>query len=114
MYRNLKRRWSVCRSSDPPAWTSKAELHPKKVLLSLGWDVQEIIHWKVLPLNQTISAAFNWLQLDRLHSNLVAKRPGLINRHGVILHLDNGPADHDSFGLSGLISLLWLSINCEL
>ena len=59
------------------------------MLLSVWWDVQGIIHWEVLPLNQTINAAFYCLQLDRLHSNLVAKRPGLINRRGVILHHDN-------------------------
>ena len=58
MYRNVKRRRTVCRLSDPLALTSKAELHPKKVLLRVWWDVQGIIHWKFLPLNQAINATF--------------------------------------------------------
>jgi [histone H3]-lysine36 N-dimethyltransferase SETMAR len=89
MYRNVKRRRTVCRPSDPPASTSKAELHPKKVLLSVWWDVEGIIHWEVLPPNQTINAAFYCLQLDRVRASLMAKRPGLVNRRGVILHHDN-------------------------
>ncbi|GFX15482.1 histone-lysine N-methyltransferase SETMAR [Trichonephila clavipes] len=89
MYGNVKRQRTICRPSDPPASTSKAELHPKKVLLSECWDAQGIIHWEVLPLNQTINAAFYCLPLHRLHSNLVAKRLGLINRHGVILRHEN-------------------------
>ncbi|GFU62347.1 hypothetical protein TNCV_1447531 [Trichonephila clavipes] len=51
MYRNVKRRRTVYRSSDPPASTSKAELHLKMVLLSVWRDVQGIIHWEVLPTN---------------------------------------------------------------
>ncbi|GFW32237.1 transposase [Trichonephila clavipes] len=45
------------------------------------------------PLNQIINAAFYCLQLDRLHSSLVPKRPGFINRYGVILHHDNARPD---------------------
>ncbi|GFW96925.1 transposable element Tcb2 transposase [Trichonephila clavipes] len=41
IYRNLKRLRTVCHPSDSPASTSKAEFHPKEVLLSVWWDVQE-------------------------------------------------------------------------
>ncbi|GFV79520.1 histone-lysine N-methyltransferase SETMAR [Trichonephila clavipes] len=64
----------------------RLRLFPKKMILSACWDVQRIIHWEVLPLYQTINAAFYCLQLDRVHSNLVTKWPSLINRSGVILH----------------------------
>ncbi|GFS83979.1 transposase [Trichonephila clavipes] len=48
MYRSMKRRRTVCRPSDPPASTLKAELNPKKVLLSVWWDVRAI-ELEVLP-----------------------------------------------------------------
>ncbi|GFV35955.1 hypothetical protein TNCV_2867131 [Trichonephila clavipes] len=63
MYPNVKRRNTECRPSDPPASTSKVELHPKKMLLSVWWDGQGIIQSKIVPLNQTITAAFYCLQL---------------------------------------------------
>ncbi|GFS98290.1 uncharacterized protein TNCV_2208331 [Trichonephila clavipes] len=84
MYRNVNRRRPVCRASDPPASTSKAELHPK-MLLSVWWDMRKIN----LLCSATQPNSQCCLQLDGLHSYLGAKRPGLINRHGVILHQDS-------------------------
>ncbi|GFY21029.1 hypothetical protein TNCV_3990731 [Trichonephila clavipes] len=72
MYHNVKDRRTLYHPSDPPASTSKVELHPKKVLLSKWWDAQGTINREVLPINQTINVAFYCLQ-DRLHSNSVAK-----------------------------------------
>lgn len=89
LYRNVKHHRTGCILSDLPASTLKTELHRKKVLLSVWWDVQGIILWEVLPLNQTVNAAFYCLQLDKLHSNFVAKWTGLINPCGVILYHDN-------------------------
>ncbi|GFX99914.1 hypothetical protein TNCV_259511 [Trichonephila clavipes] len=57
--------------------------------MSVWWNVQGIIHWEALQLNQTIIAVSYCLQLERLHPNLVAKRRGLVNRGGVILYDDN-------------------------
>ncbi|GFT39110.1 hypothetical protein TNCV_3686221 [Trichonephila clavipes] len=57
MYRNLQRRRTVCRPSNPPASTSKAGFH-RKMLLSVCGNIGGIIPWKVLPLNQTVNAAF--------------------------------------------------------
>ena len=77
------------RPSDSPASNLKAELHPKKVLLSVWWDLLGIIHWKILPFNQITNAAFYYLQLDMLYSNLAAKRLDPISCRGVILHHNN-------------------------
>ncbi|GFY21804.1 mariner transposase [Trichonephila clavipes] len=79
----------VYRPSDAPASISKAELHLKKVSLSVWWDAKGIIHSEVLPLNQIIKATFHSQELNRLHSSLVEIRPGLINRNDLILHHDN-------------------------
>ncbi|GFU27452.1 histone-lysine N-methyltransferase SETMAR [Trichonephila clavipes] len=92
MHHNVKRHRTESCPSDPPALTLKTELHPK-VLLSVWRDLKGIVHWGGHAHNQTINAAFYCLQLDRLHSNLVAKRPDLINHHththSVILHHNN-------------------------
>ena len=36
--------------------TPKANLHPKKVMLSVWWDANGIIYWKILPNGCTITA----------------------------------------------------------
>ncbi|GFV66849.1 hypothetical protein TNCV_4258241 [Trichonephila clavipes] len=48
-----------------------------------------LIQLEFLPLNQTINAAFYFLLLERPPSNLVAKRPGLINHHRILFHHNN-------------------------
>lgn len=50
--------------------TPKGELHPKKVMISVWWDVRGIIHWETLPENATVNAAFYCEQLQRLDQAL--------------------------------------------
>ena len=87
LYWNVKCQRTVGRVSKPPSSTSKPELHSKKVT-SVGWDIKGIIHWEVLEPNQTLNITFYCQQLDRLRA-LRLKRPGLVNRQGVIIHHDN-------------------------
>ena len=49
--------------------TPKADLHPKKVMLSVWWGVNGIIHWEILPNGRTITADLYCQQLDRLPKN---------------------------------------------
>ena len=104
---NVMRLRTVCRPSKFAYQTSKIELYPKKVLLSVQWDVQEIIHWQVLLLKQIINAAFYCLQLDRLYSNLAAKHPGLSNRRDVIHHYDNARLYADVITRQKLLDFSW-------
>ncbi|GFU06240.1 hypothetical protein TNCV_4765441 [Trichonephila clavipes] len=91
MYRNIKRRRTVCHPSEPPAFTSKTELPPKNVLLcvvrcvgnnSLGGPASQPNHQRYI------------LQLDRLHSNLVANREDLNGRRGVLLTIHDNARSH--------------------
>ena len=89
LYRNVKRRRTVCRVAEATPSTSTGGLHPAKVMLSVWWDVHGIIHWEVLAPNQSINADLYCQQLDRLRAQLTSKRPALINRRRVLFHHDN-------------------------
>lgn len=89
LYVNIKRRkqWVDKDQSAEPA--AKAGLHPKKVMLCVWWNMKGIIHWELLPANETITGDLYAKQLDRLQQALLLKQPALVNRKGVILLHDN-------------------------
>ena len=60
----------------------------EKVLLSIWWDCQGIIHFELLPPNAIINAQLYWQQLEHLNQALRKKRPALVNQKGVMFHQD--------------------------
>ena len=89
IYINIKRKRSWVKPNDSPIQQPKADLHPKKVLLSVWWDWKGIIYYELLPNNETINADKYCHQLDELKDAVHKKRPELANRKGVIFHHDN-------------------------
>ncbi|GFX17926.1 uncharacterized protein TNCV_2293741 [Trichonephila clavipes] len=83
MFCNVRLRRTTLCPSDPPASTSKAEFHPKKVLQSLWWDLQGIIPWEVQPLNQTINYLLNRLSVN-FHNNNPRPHGAIILRQKLI------------------------------
>jgi histone-lysine N-methyltransferase SETMAR len=79
-----KRQW-VDRHQQPEP-EPKADLHPRKVMLSVWWDVKGVIHSELLPPNTTVNATLYCSQMDRLQAALKRKRP---NRDKVRLLHDN-------------------------
>lgn len=75
LYVNMARKREWIGPGDQPSPTSKAELHPKKVMLCLWWDVRGIIYWELLPTNTTITATVYSAQLERLKEKIKAVRP---------------------------------------
>lgn len=69
--------------------TPKPSLTLKKVLLCVWWDCGGIIHFELLKPGVTVTAELYCQQLNRLNNQLLVKRPGLVNRKGVILQHDN-------------------------
>ncbi|XP_054004805.1 histone-lysine N-methyltransferase SETMAR-like [Hylaeus anthracinus] len=67
----------------------KANIHGKKILLSVWWDCQGIIHHELLKSNLTITADRYVQQLQRVQKKLNEKRPAFVNRRNVILLHDN-------------------------
>lgn len=88
-YKNVTRKRSWGKANETPLTTPKADLHPRKVLLSVWWDFKGIVHYELLPRNQTINSEKYSSQLADLKAAIDAKRPELAKRMGVVLHHDN-------------------------
>jgi len=89
VYNNIKKKISWGYPSEPPKAVPKADLHPKKVLLSIRWVLQDILYFELLPPNTTINSDVYCHQQEKLKTAVQEKRPSLENRKGVILQLDN-------------------------
>lgn len=89
LYNNVRRKRQWCDHDSRPIQQPRGGLHPKKILLSVWWDIKGIIYHELLDDNQTITAEVYCQQLRRLKEVLQKKRPSLINRKGVILQHDN-------------------------
>ena len=68
---------------------AKAEIHQKKVMLSMWWDWKRLVFYELLPKNKMINSDVYCEQLQKLSDAIAQKRPELINRKGVMFHHDN-------------------------
>ena len=71
---------------DLPEPEPKSDLHPKKVMLSVWLDFQEIVYWKLLSRNGTIDTKFYCQQLENLKAVLQVNRR---KRRKVLVFHDN-------------------------
>lgn len=88
-YDNVVRKRSWGHSSEPPKTTSKAGLHPKKIMISVWWDYKGVIFYELLPSGTTVDSNVYCSQLTKLNKAIYEKRPGLANRKGVVFQHDN-------------------------
>jgi histone-lysine N-methyltransferase SETMAR len=88
LYENPQKKNQWLSPGETPVPVPKPGLHPKKILLTVFWDYQGIIHFEFLEMGQTITAEFYCQVLDRLRDALIVKRPALINRNKIIFHHD--------------------------
>ncbi|GFX35038.1 mariner Mos1 transposase [Trichonephila clavipes] len=73
VYNNIKRKGSWSRPGEPTQTTSKADIHQKKVLLSVWWDYKAIVYFELLPPNRTINSDFYIEQLTKLNNAVEEK-----------------------------------------
>lgn len=106
-YENVVRTRSWQSKGTAATAVAKRPLHGKKVLLSVFWDCEGIIHHEYLPNNQTITSEFYQQQLDRVKAKLAEKRPALLNRRGVLFHQDNARPHVSASTILKLNSLGW-------
>ena len=68
--------------------TPKPDIHGKKVMLCVWWDLKGIIHYEVLEPKQTVNSDVYSQQLRRLSEKIREKRsvPGHGNRKVILLH----------------------------
>jgi len=81
LYVNHTRKRQWIDKDEEPQSEPKGDLHPKKVMLSVWWDSEGVIHHELLPTNDTVTAASYCDQLERLNSQLAILRSG----HGKVL-----------------------------
>ena len=74
---------------EPVQTTPKAEIHQKKIMLSVWWDYEGILYFELLPRNQTINSNVYVQRLAKLSDAVQEKRPELANRKSVVFQHDN-------------------------
>ncbi|XP_015435240.1 PREDICTED: histone-lysine N-methyltransferase SETMAR-like [Dufourea novaeangliae] len=107
VYNNVKRKRSWSKKDEPDQSTSKADIHQKKVMLSVWWDFKGIVFFELLPDNTTINSEVYCNQLDKLNDSLKQKRPELINGKGVVFHQDNARPHTSLVTRQKLLQLGW-------
>jgi histone-lysine N-methyltransferase SETMAR len=75
VYANVsrKRQWLAPGQKAKP--TPKAGLHPEKRMLCVWWSVTGVVHWELLPVNTTVTAARYCAQIQRMAAELEKKHP---------------------------------------
>ncbi|KAM5283286.1 methionine-R-sulfoxide reductase B2, mitochondrial isoform 1-T1 [Hipposideros larvatus] len=107
VYNNVvhKRSWSRC--DDLPETTSKADIHQRKVMLSVWWDFRGVVFFELLPRNQTINSNVYCQQLDSLNESIIQKCSELVNCKGVMFHRDNARPHTNLITHQKLLMLGW-------
>ena len=76
-------------------------------MLCIWWYCRGIVHYELLPANETITAKKYCEQLDRRKASVAKKRPALLNRRGVVFHHDNARPHTSLLPRSKLIEFSW-------
>lgn len=104
MYVNHTRKRQWIDIDAEPVPDPKQDLHPKKVLLSVWWSVQGIVHFELLPDNATVTAEVYCAQLDNVKAALDRSHSG--QRKVYLLH-DNARPHVAKLTCAKLMELGW-------
>ena len=77
LYANVVRKRSWVDKGTPAQAQPRPEIHQKKLMLCVWWDVSGVIYWEMLNPNQTINADLYCTQLQKLADAISQKRPNL-------------------------------------
>uniref|UniRef100_A0A0K0E9X1 HTH_48 domain-containing protein n=1 Tax=Strongyloides stercoralis TaxID=6248 RepID=A0A0K0E9X1_STRER len=89
LYDNRKRSGQWLDINEAPKSFPKPQLNQKKVMVTVWWSAEGIIHYEFLKPGETIIAESYCQQIEEMHKKLCQKRPALVNRKGPILLHDN-------------------------
>ena len=104
LYVNVERKRHLLQPHQRPEPTPKADLHPKKRMLSVWWSVSGVIYWELLPEKATITASRYCAQLQRLAAELAKEGKW---RGKVYFHHDNAKPHVSKITRKKLESLNW-------
>ena len=107
VYNNVNRKRSWSKHNKPAQTISKAELHQKKIMLSIWWDYKGVVYFELLPSNRMINSDIYCLQLMKLEETIKEKRPELANRKGIVFHHDNARPHTSLATRTKLLELGW-------
>ena len=107
VYNNVNRKRSWSKKDEALERQAKADIHQKKVLLSIWWDWKGPVYYELLPKNKTINSEIYCEQLQRLSDSIQQKRPELVNRKGVVFHHDNARPHISLITRQKLLDLRW-------
>lgn len=99
--RSRKRQW--INAEEQPSNVPKADLHPRKIMMSIWWDVEGIIYYELLDDN-TVTAELYCNQLDRLSRAIAEKRP---QKHKILFLHDNAKVHTAKKTSEKLLQLGW-------
>jgi histone-lysine N-methyltransferase SETMAR len=71
LYKNHHRRAQWVDVDEQPADVAKQDLHPKKVLLSVWWSINGVVHWELMCEGETITAEVYARQLEAVKKKLI-------------------------------------------
>ena len=89
-YVNVRRKRQWIDPDMKPEPTPKPDLHPKKIMLSVWWDVRGVVYFELLPTGTTMDAKSYCNQLERVNDKLVRLRP----RHRKVRLLHDNTRPH--------------------
>uniref|UniRef100_A0A0K0EV64 Histone-lysine N-methyltransferase SETMAR (inferred by orthology to a human protein) n=1 Tax=Strongyloides venezuelensis TaxID=75913 RepID=A0A0K0EV64_STRVS len=89
LYDNKKRNGQWLDKNVDPKQFPKLQLTAKKVLVTVWWSCEGLLHYEFLKPGETINFELYCQLLDKVHQKLSQKRPSLVNRKGPILLHDN-------------------------
>ena len=71
LYVNVTRKRSWVDKHAPALPVDKAEVHQRKIMLSVWWDSKGVLLFEILPPNRTITAEYYCEQLERLKAEII-------------------------------------------
>ena len=107
VYDNVVRKRSWSKRDELAQSTLKADIHRKKVMLSVWWDFKGIVYFKSLPRNQTINSNIYCRQRMKLDKEMKEKQPELAIRKGDICHQDDARPHTSLVTCKKLLELGW-------
>lgn len=75
LYENPKSKKSWVDTGQPSTSPLKQDIHLKKVLLCIWWDMKGVLYYELLETGQTVTAERYSQQLNNLSEELDQKRP---------------------------------------
>jgi [histone H3]-lysine36 N-dimethyltransferase SETMAR len=87
--KNVSRSKHWALSGSPLTTQVRQGSHGKRVMLSVWWCIRGVIHFELLPENETITSTYYCKQLEKLQRALIEKRSNFTANGSIAFHQDN-------------------------